>query len=208
MTFASAIALFAAMTVLAAIPSVSVMTVTSRAAALGFNHGVWAAVGIVVGDLLYMVLAMGGLALLAALMSNWLWLLKYLAATYLILVGLRVLLHPVAKPSTVEPSGGACWTSALTGLMVTVGDQKAVFFYLAFLPAFLDLDSFAWWDVLAVAVITVIAVGGVKLLYAWLGARVGLIAGRRGASLLNKVGGSIMVGAGLWLLGRRPDGVL
>src|SRR5690606_8689017 len=62
--------------------------------------------------------------------------------------------------------------SFFTGLSLTLADQKAIAFYLGFLPAFLDLQGWTMTDAVAVFVITGFSVGGVKLLYAAMATRV------------------------------------
>ena len=52
----SMVALFTSMLILAAIPSVSVMTVTARSATAGFTHGAMTGLGIVVGDVILMAM--------------------------------------------------------------------------------------------------------------------------------------------------------
>ena len=55
------------MIVLAIIPSISVLAVSARAAAFGFTHGMFTALGIVAGDIIFILIAVYGLALLAGL---------------------------------------------------------------------------------------------------------------------------------------------
>jgi threonine/homoserine/homoserine lactone efflux protein len=64
-------------------------------------------------------------------------------------------------------------SSFTSGLLLTLGDQKAILFYLGFFPAFVDLDTVTLADVLLICLITLVTVGGVKLLYAWLVSRAG-----------------------------------
>jgi len=46
--------------------------------------------------------------------------------------------------------------------MITLGDQKAILFYLGFFPAFLDLKAISALDAVIVLAITVVTVGGAK----------------------------------------------
>lgn len=59
----------------------------------------------------------------------------------------------------------------MADFLVTLADQKAVLFYLGFLPAFVDLSQRNLVDTAVVIAITVLAVGGVKLGYAALADR-------------------------------------
>jgi len=53
-------ALFGSMIVLAFIPSASVLVVSARSAASGFTHGVFTTIGIVVGDIFFIILHYSG----------------------------------------------------------------------------------------------------------------------------------------------------
>lgn len=57
MTLNKTLALFGAMVSLAAMPGVSVPTVTARSAASGFVHGAFTALGIVVDDIVFILVA-------------------------------------------------------------------------------------------------------------------------------------------------------
>ena len=61
MTIAAAIALFTSMVVLALIPGPGVLVVTARSASAGLRHGLSTTVGIVVGDFVFITLALLGL---------------------------------------------------------------------------------------------------------------------------------------------------
>lgn len=61
----SLLALFLVMIALAVVPSTSVALVVTRSATRGFQSGAAAAAGIVVGDLIFLGLAMLGMAALA-----------------------------------------------------------------------------------------------------------------------------------------------
>ena len=60
MTFSSIAALFGSMIVLAIIPSPSVFAVVARSIASGFTHGFVTVIGIVVGDFIFITLAITG----------------------------------------------------------------------------------------------------------------------------------------------------
>ena len=77
LTLGSIIALFGSMIVLAFIPSVSVLVVSARSAANGFTHGVFTTIGIVTGDIIFIILAIYGLSVLAEFMGSRFSLIKY-----------------------------------------------------------------------------------------------------------------------------------
>lgn len=200
LTLSSLLALFAAMVVLALIPSVSVLAVTARAASAGFRQGAWVALGIVAGDMLFIVLAIFGLKTLAAALGDAFVWMKYLGGIYLLWLGLR--LWRADLPAGTEDAGSAAasTSSFMSGLLLTLADQKAILFYLGFFPAFFDLGALTFGDALAVAVIATVAVGGVKLAYAGMASRAGSVLGQGLGRALNLVAGSVLLAAGAYVI--------
>jgi threonine/homoserine/homoserine lactone efflux protein len=196
------------MIVLAIIPSVSVLAVSARAAAFGFTHGFFTALGIVAADIIFILIAVYGLALIAELMGAQFTLVQYIAGIYLIWLGIS-LWRSDARTRETEAIRQSSWGSSfLTGFLITFGDQKAILFYLGFLPAFIDLSRMTPADTLIIIIIATLGVGGSKLVYAWLADRASLIfrnsAAIRGmnmlaASVMIAVGGALLLKASVWI---------
>jgi len=200
MTFPDILALVAAMAVLAAVPSVSVLAVSSRSITFGFAHGAATAVGVVVGDLVFILLALFGLALLAGVLDGFFFLVEWLAGAWLIGLGVATWRMQGRARQLEVPPEASLRSSFLLGLLLTLGDQKAVFFYLGFLPAFVDLQTAGWREAGVIALVTLFAVGGVKLVYAALAARAGRVFGTGMARGLNRLAACVMIVVGACLL--------
>lgn len=200
LTPGSIAALFGSMAVLAFIPGISVLVVSARSAANGFTHGVFTTIGIVTGDIIFIILAIYGLSVLAEFMGSRFSLIKYLGSAYLIWLGINLWR---SKPGTgeveknIEPS---LLSSFLAGLFITLGDQKAILFYLGFFPAFLDLSSVTLADTSIIIVIATLAVGSAKLVYACMANRTSLLLSSYSATkIINIVAGTVMIGVGVVL---------
>ena len=61
-------ALLTSMLVLSFMPSVSVLTVAARSSAYGFRHGFFATLGIIAGDIFFIIIAIYGLSILTDLL--------------------------------------------------------------------------------------------------------------------------------------------
>ncbi|MBE9168421.1 LysE family translocator [Pleurocapsales cyanobacterium LEGE 06147] len=201
LTFSSIAALFGAMVVLASIPSVSVLTVLARSTTSGFIHGAFTSIGIVVGDIVFIIIAICGLSVLAETMGSFFVLVKYLGGTYLIWLGTALWR---SKSNSVEIEGvieSSLVSSFLTGLFITLGDLKAILFYLGFFPAFLDLSTVSILDTSIIIVVALVAVGGIKLGYAFIADRTSLLFDRsRTKKIINITAGSVMIGVGVFLI--------
>lgn len=203
LTLSSLAALFGTMVVLAAIPSVSVLAVSARAASSGFRHGAFTTIGIIVGDLVFIILAISGLAMLAEMMGTLFVLVKYVGGAYLMWLGLT-LWRSTASPTAVDRGVESSWLSSfLTGLFLTLGDLKAIFFYLGFFPAFVDLSTISIIDISLIILVMSVAVGSIKLGYAFIADRTRLLFHpSKPKRAINIVAGTVMMGVGLFLLVR------
>lgn len=201
MTFSSTVALLGAMIVLAAIPSPSVFAVVARSIASGFTHGFVTVIGILIGDFVFIILAIYGLSAIAQTMDSVFFLVKYLGSAYLIWLGIQLWR---SKSKTVEVEGiqESSWLSNfLSGLFITLGDQKAFLFYLGFLPAFIDLKNVSIFDTSIIMAIAAISVGGVKLVYAYMADKARLLfQSSRGKKIINAIAGTVMIGTAILLL--------
>jgi len=203
MTLSSMVALFGTMAVLAFIPSVSVLAVSARSAAFGFSHGVVTVAGIVVGDIIYILLAIYGLSVLADLMGGNFFLVRYLGGAYLIYLGIALWRSSAQVEKGDEEIEISLLSSFLSGLLITLADQKAILFYLGFFPAFVDLTVISVFDTGIIIIIAIVAVGGAKLVYAYMADRAGLLLKNSRASKgINIAAGSVMIGVGVFLIAR------
>ena len=181
----------------------SVLAVTARAAAFGFAHGFFTALGIVVADVIFILIAVYGLVFVSSLMGDQFFIVQLIGGVYLIWLGTSLGRRGV-KPrdaETIDESSRG--SSFMTGLLITLGDQKAILFYLGFFPAFIDLGSMTPLDTLIIILLATIGVGGPKLVYAWLAdkARMTLQDGKA-ARWLNALAAGIMIAVGFALLAK------
>ncbi|MCP4300661.1 MAG: LysE family translocator [Gammaproteobacteria bacterium] len=201
LTFTTISALLGTMIVLAIAPSVSVLAVSARAAAFGFTHGMFTALGIVIADILFIVIAVYGLALVAELMGDQFRLIQYIGAAYLIWLGIS-LWRADAKARAADSVSQSSWLSSfLAGFLITLGDQKAILFYIGFFPAFIDLSTVTPADTLIIILIAIVSVGGAKLVYAYLADRAAVVF-RESRALrgMNRFAAGIMIVVAIALL--------
>jgi threonine/homoserine/homoserine lactone efflux protein len=187
--------------ILAATPGPGVFATVARALACGFSHGAFVALGIVAGDLVYLLLAVYGLAAMAQALGEFFILVQYAGGTYLVWLGFRIwTTKPVAR--SITGIRDASWKGNFSsGLLVTLGNPKAILFYLGFLPTFVDLNQLALRDILLIATIITIVLGSVMLTYAYAAGQAGkLLAGGKSGKIINRTAGGIMLATGIFLL--------
>lgn len=200
LTFAEVFMLFGTMAVLALMPSVSVLTVSSRSASFGIAHGLYATLGVVAGDIVYILIAIYGLSMIATMAGGHTALVHYLGGVYLLWLGIRLWSGDTAGLDRNDSGDSSRLSSFLSGLLITLADQKAILFYLGLFPAFLDLSSISMADTGLVVAVAILAVGGPKLVYVYLADRAGrLFQEARLARILNRIAGAVLVAVGIWL---------
>jgi threonine/homoserine/homoserine lactone efflux protein len=201
MTLRSIAALFGTMSILAMLPSASVFAVMARAIASEFTQGVVTAVGIVVGDFIFIILAISGLSAITETIDSLSILVKYFGGAYLMWLGISLWR---VKSKTVEVEGirEPFWLANFySGLLITLSDPKAIFFYMGFFPAFLDLSNISAIDLGIILAVTTLAVGGVKVAYAYMADRARLLfKNPQAKQTLNAIAGTMMIGTGIFLI--------
>lgn len=197
MSLFSMFAFAGAMFLLAATPGPGVFATVSRALASGFSNASFVVLGIVLGDIVFLLFAIFGLKSVALFLGELFVFVKYIGGVYLIYLGYKIL---TSKEKSVEIKGKEelSWKkNFLTGLLITLSNPKVILFYLGFLPTFVDLNSLSAFDIVAISIIVTIVLGGVMLAYAYSasGAKK-LFRSKSAQKRMNITAGSVMIGAG------------
>lgn len=194
MTFAALLTFSAALFVAAATPGPGVAAIVARALGVGLR-ATWPMVaGLILGDVVWLACAAFGLAVLAATFGTVFMVVKYAGAAYLLYLAVKLWRAPAsAEAVAAEARPMSAARSFLAGLAVTIGNPKAMVFYLALLPAIVDLgqvDALGFAELaLATALVLIVVIGG----YAALASRArAWLASPRGRRLLNRISGATM----------------
>jgi len=186
------------------VPGPGVAAVVARALGGGF----WAAfpmvLGILAGDLVYLVFALFGLAAIATWFGPVFVIIKWASALYLLYIAWQFW---SAKPGTEQigaKKDASRWKTFLSGFMLTMGNPKTIVFYLALLPTVVPLDKpitvlgFSELVTIVVVVLLIIACG-----YAGLAAAArDFFTSSRALRNLNRTAGAIMAGAAAFVIAR------
>jgi threonine/homoserine/homoserine lactone efflux protein len=143
------------------------------------------------------------LSLLAELMGSLFVLIKYLGGAYLIFLGLSLYRSKPKDLGYEIVAKSSLLSSFLTGLLITLADQKATLFYLGFFPAFVEVSKLSSVDIGLILVITTVAVGGVKLMYAVMADRARFLLKSRFSQRINQIAGIVMIAVGVFLILRQ-----
>ncbi len=127
----------------------------ARAVSGGF-HAAWPlALGVVVGDVLWPLLAIFGVSYLISIYADFLTALRYFGAVVFLLMGIGLIRHAnvdLSADSKLTKPG--MWAGFLAGLLVILGNPKAILFYMGILPGFFDISTVTWPDIIAICVLS------------------------------------------------------
>ncbi len=123
----------------------------ARALSGGF-HAAWPlALGVVIGDAFWPILAILGVSWLVSVYAEFLVLLRYAGALMLIAMGVLMIIHAgrvIEKDSRLTAPG--VWAGFSAGVLINLGNPKAILFYMGILPGFFDISRVGAWDMAAI----------------------------------------------------------
>ena len=119
------------------IPGPAVIYIVNRSVTDGRQIGLAAVVGLELGTFMHVLAATVGLSAILATSENAFNVVKYLGASYLILIGLRTLTR---KPEAISTSANSMTQSQAfrQGFIINMLNPKIALFFLSFLPQFID----------------------------------------------------------------------
>ncbi|WP_019614758.1 LysE family translocator [Psychromonas ossibalaenae] len=204
MSLESAVTFFIAIFIFSITPGPGVFTILSRALVDGVKSCIMLALGMVVSDLAFLILACFGLATIAENWSEVFLVIRYAGAAYLIYLGYKMF---KALPQIKEDMGRntaknkhALLAGFTQGFLISASNPKVILFYIAFLPTFIDLTVLQSQDIVLAAVLTSIALMAGLMLIAFGAAKMaGILKTPLAHKRLNRGAGSIMILAGTYL---------
>jgi len=189
-----------AFSVMVVSPGPFVAAIAARSAAFGFRNGFMMALGACLAECVYVLLAVFGLAALAATHGWALEILRFVGAAWLIWLGFTLL---TSRASIVKAEGGppvsdsgarAFWVGAL----INLGNPKAALFYMVLFPGFFDMTALGILDAVAILMVTLPLGLLFDCGYALAGSKARLLfRNERAIGRANRATGGVMIGAGI-----------
>lgn len=204
MTLTVWLSLLLACVVISLTPGAGAINTMSNSLAEGWRRSVWGILGQQLALIVHIGIVAAGIGLLVARSPVLFAIIRYAGAAYLAYLGIRMMLARVSEP---DPGDGARapesrWSMFRRGMWVNLLNPKAIVFFLAFIPSFIDLSRAPLPQYL-ILIATVLAV---DILVMWfifaLAAKPfrALTRSRRGRRGLNIVFGALFLGVAALLL--------
>jgi homoserine/homoserine lactone efflux protein len=190
-------------TVLCLMPGPAVLLVVSQALARGARPALLASLGILTANAMYFVLAAGGVGTALVASHNLFMAMKWAGAAYLIYLGLKMIL--MAPGAEGDPRPLPTSRSFLHGFVVQGANPKALIFFTALLPQFIDPHVRVGSQMLILGISSVVIELAVLAFYVQATVRSYRLYGSRLGRHLPKAGGAVLVAAGLRLASIRSE---
>jgi threonine/homoserine/homoserine lactone efflux protein len=172
MTPAVFVTLATTIAVVAVTPGPAVTAIVARAMSDGARPALAIGAGVITGDLIFLSLAVAGMAAAAKSLGPLFSLLQYVGAAYLLWQAVA-LWRASPRVAAAERTGHEAhfWPNYGAGLLLMFGHVQAMLFYAALLPGFVDLATLTAQDFGLLALMLVVILGGVNAAYALAAAR-------------------------------------
>jgi len=204
MTFDTWLYYFLAVLVLTASPGPSVLLCLSKSVTQGFRSAVFTALGSLLAILGIMSLSFTGLGVLIASSELLFNIIKWLGCAYLVYLGYLALMSKQESFQLGNQSPNVARQSRLSlfssGFIVGASNPKAIVFFTALFPQFIDTTEPMLLQYLAFTVTFAVLEMTWLLAYAVMGAKSsGWLMQKGRAKVFNRITGGVFVSAGLLL---------
>ncbi|KMK65779.1 LysE family translocator [Puniceibacterium sp. IMCC21224] len=194
------IALYAgALLILFLTPGPVWVALIARALSGGFQAAWPLALGVVVGDILWPFLAILGVTWIVSVFAGFMTFLRWVACLTFLIMGGLIIRNADAKISTDNRlTRPGMWAGFAAGLVVILGNPKAILFYMGVLPGFFDLTALRWPDMVVIAGISaIVPLLGNLVLAASIDRAKRLLTSPRALGRTNRIAGSLLIAVGL-----------
>ena len=138
-------------------PGAGTIAILNATAQGGVNTGMKAVFGTLVGDFIYMLAAILGLAAILSSYPGFLDVAQWFGVAYLCWVGVKFLRVSFTNQSAAKKLEQESWAYFRQAIAVSLTNPKAVIFFMAFFPLFLSVDSKPWTLAILIVHVTVIS---------------------------------------------------
>lgn len=180
-------------------PGPGTLAVFAKSLSRGFIPAFSLSLGMVIGDLVYLVAVIFSLDLFAETVAPMMEYIRVLGGLYLMYLGYKTwTAHKVKLKTTASHKSNI--KEFLTGLLISLTNPKVMIFYIAVLPAFIDLSEVNL--IHGVEILLTVGVGlliGISLINLTTGKIKTLLTKPSMDKRINQISGSIMIAVGLLL---------
>lgn len=182
-------------------PGPGTFAIVARALGSGFSHAFAMSLGMVLGDLIFLLLAIFGLSAMAQMLGDIFIIVKYTGGIYLIYLGIKIFRSKPSRTSIKSIKSISLLSDFISGLLVCLSNPKVILFYLGFLPTFVELSTLKMADIFLISFLVILILSFVLGSYSYFAARASQsIRKEKTQTIMNRFAGSLMISAGFALI--------
>jgi threonine/homoserine/homoserine lactone efflux protein len=136
------------MTVLAATPGPGVFGSMAKAISEGFKMSLFFIGGLVLGDIIFLTLALLGLSAIAKMLGGMFLIIRIAGGLYLIFLGIKMFMSRKIDVNIKSKQEKNKWQTCISGLLLTLGNPKPILFYASVLPTIINFSDVRIFDAL------------------------------------------------------------
>lgn len=176
-------------------PDTSQLLIISNSVRHGLRRSAYTIAGDLTANSLQMTGAAFGLAAIIATAANaFIWI-KWLGVAYLVWIGVQLILSKDQPGDVAADASGQSFRLFRQGFVTSMANPFAVVFFGALFPLFIDPTVPVLPQLFILGVTYLVVDGAILLVWGWLGIRAATALKRFSFGLVNKVCGTLMIGA-------------
>ena len=191
------------------VPGPAVLVVASQAMTSGAARTGATIAGVLAGNVMYFAASAAGLGAVLLASYEVFFLIKWLGAAYLVWLGIQTIRETVGPLNLRAARGGPAGMVALfrRGFVTQAANPKAILFFVALLPQFIDPAGDVPLQMAVLTVLSVLMELPVLAGYAWLGGGAARMVRRPSlVAWFNRAAGGLLIAAGVGMAAlRRAD---
>ena len=202
MSLEASITFLIAIFIFAITPGPGTFALLARALSSGASACLSMALGMAISDIIYLILATLGLASIAENYNGLFTLIRLTGAAYLFYLGWKMWTTDVDTQFNDEKTKNKSGLSGfIQGFLISASNPKVILFYIAFLPTFIDLTTLTRSDLVWASMLTLLGLmAGLMMVAIGASSVRQYLKSTRAIQYLNRTAGSIMIGAGVYLV--------
>ena len=188
-----------ALFILFATPGPVWVALIARAMSGGFNAAWPLALGVVVGDVIWPLVAILGVSWIVGTYGDFMTVLRWVACVIFLVMGFLLIKNrdkSISSDNRLTRPG--MWAGFVAGLVVIMSNPKAVLFYMGVLPGFFDLRGLSWADIAVICFLSLLVpLLGNLVLALFVDRARRLLKSPEAVRRLNVVSGALLICVGL-----------
>ena len=181
-------------------PGPAAIAVTAEAASNGYRRSFWVILGVAAANVVYFILSATGITALIIASHTLFTVIKWVGVAYLIYLGLSAILSN-AGPLSIDPTRieqGKLGKVFLRGFVLEISNPKALLYFSALLPQFIDITQPVIPQIVILCAITIVLDLFCYSLYGLLGHQ-STVVGVKPALVkyINRSAGAMLIFAGI-----------